>query len=498
MIVVGEILQFWIYRNPVRFIGGSDFLLYAKHSEEILRGQAPSMIWKPFGAGVWLAGYRLLFGDSMAGFAIFNSVALGLLPFFAFVFGTSLRGLTSGLICAALVAISPACGTNSILAETPATFFLALGVMSLAIFQRAGRAWLPALAAACVVAAWLCRPDSLVYAIAALALAIRPGPGWRKFSGPITFVAAASVLVLAVCWYNKPFYGRALPVRYDSYLRHILIFDTGKDYRVDSASPAIQQIRNSLLQTGTVEEADMDGTNFLCWNRGWWVIRESLKETGGSYAEADRIMSEASMGVIRDNPGAFTGDAARTFASFIAFRPVLEAFTFKGFEAKPDYAWRRFDFVQNDSPEIMSVAERLYIDVREARENLPYNNWDNPYSSRYLRFLWFAPFTVYPALLFLIWTATGLLRWQLMAILTSVMLAFAAYATGGFFDYRYLLSHSWALWALTGMGLAAAADLYLSRASRTKAAGQSAATLSPDSSETVMALERDGASAARG
>lgn len=483
VIVIGEFLQFWVYRNPVRFSGGSDFLLYAGHSEDILRGQAPSMIWKPFGCGAWLAGYRLLFGDNMAGFAVYNSVALGLLPFFAFVFGISLRGTTSGLICALLVAISPACATSSILAETPAAFFLALSLMSVAIFQKGGRAWLAALGAAFLVAAWLCRPDSLVYALGVLALAIRPGRGWTKFAGAVTFVAVAGLLVFAVCRYNKPFYGRALPVRYDSYLRYLLVFDTEKDYHINPVEPAIQEIRKSLLASGAVEEKDLDETNFLGWNRGWWIIRESLKETNGSYYNADQVMGEASMGVIRSNLASFAKDAARTFTSFAVFRPVLGASTFVGFETKPDYAWRRFDFVQNGRLEATPVAEKLYQAIRHAREDQPYNNWNNPYNSRYLRFLSFAPIGIYPALLLLVWTVRRLLRWQILALLASVMLAFSAYATGGFFDYRYLLSHSWALWALAGLGLAAAVELWFSRASRKKAADQPAGKLPLDNPE---------------
>src|SRR6185437_13588309 len=105
------------------------------------------------------------FGDNMAGFAVYNSFFLGLLPLLAFVFGATLRGTVAGLICAMLVAISPACANNSILAETPATCFLALGLVSFAVFQKKGYLWLSGVAASLIVAAWLCRPDSLVYGI---------------------------------------------------------------------------------------------------------------------------------------------------------------------------------------------------------------------------------------------------------------------------------------------------------------------------------------------
>ncbi|HKV40729.1 MAG TPA: hypothetical protein VJX67_16065 [Blastocatellia bacterium] len=470
-VIAGELLQFFVYRNHVRFAGGTDFLLYAGQSEAILRGQPPDIIWKPFGGGAWLAMYRLLFGDNMAGFAVFNSAALGLLPFFAFGFGALLRGMRSGLACAAIVAISPACATLSVLAETPAIFFLALSLVTIALIQKLDRWWLASLVAALgalfLAAACLCRPDCAVYALAALVLTVRPGrAALARFAGSFAFVAAAGVLVLATSWYNKPFYGRGLPVRYDSYLRYILVFDTGKDYRVNPTEPAIQEIRASLLKTGAAAEEDLTGTGFLGWNRGWWYFRQSLKTTKGSYYEADRIMSQASVAVIRNNLAGFTEDAARTFASFMLFRPIPGAYTFAHFESKPGFQWRRLDFVQADQPEIAAAANRLYQSIRDAREDRPYNNWSNPYNSRYLRLLTFAPLLIYPAVAWLVWTAAGLARWRILAVLASPLLAYGAYATTGFYDYRYLAGHSWALWTIAGMGLAAAAESLVIRASR--------------------------------
>jgi len=470
VIVVGELLQFAVYRNHVRFSGGTDFLLYAKHSDDILNGIAPNIILKPFGCGAWLALYRMFFGDNMAVFASFNAAVLGLLPFLAFMFGWSLRGVGAALFCASLVAISPACAMHSVLAETPALFFLALSLTSVAIFQKTKWLWLTGVGAAFLVAAWLCRPDSLVYGIGAVLLSILPVRGLTKFRGAICFTAVAGILLFAVCQYNKPMYGRALPVRYDAYLRYILVFDTGKTYEIDPASSFIPVIRQSLIQTGAVDEKNLADLSYLTWNRGWWVIRESLAETNGSHYEADRIMSEASTSVIRANMLAFAKDAARTFVSFAAFRPVAGASTFAGFESKPDYPWRRFDYKQQESPETSPTAERLFSAIVAARENRPYNNWNIPYNSRYLQFLVLCPILIYPAVIIFVWMSRGFLRWQGMAILAGPILAFVAYATTGFFDYRYLITHSWPLWALAGFGLSVVVDFVWAQIDRRKPA----------------------------
>jgi hypothetical protein len=466
VIVAGELLQFAVYRNHVRFSGGTDFLLYAKHSDDILNGIAPNIILKPFGCGAWLALYRLLFGDNMAGFASFNAAALGLLPFLAFVFGWSLRGVGPALLCALLVAISPACAMHSVLAETPALFFLALSLTTVAIFQKTKWLWLTGAGAVFLVAAWLCRPDSLVYGIGAVLLSILPVRGLTKFRGAICFTAVAGILLFAVCQYNKPMYGRALPVRYDAYLRYILVFDTGKTYEIDPASSFVPVIRQSLIQSGAVDEKDLVDLSFLTWNRGWWVIRESLAETNGSHYEADRIMSEASTSVIRANMLSFAKDAARTFASFTAFRPMAGAYTFSGFESKPDYPWRRFDYKQQESPETSPTAERLFSAIVAARENRPFNNWNIPYNARYIRFLSVSFIVVYPAILLLVFRTRGLLRLQFLALFLGPILAYTAYATTGFFDYRYLLIHSWPLWLLTGFGISELNALWLRFAAR--------------------------------
>jgi len=468
VIVVGELLQFVVYRNHVRFSGGTDFLLYAKHSDDILHGIAPNIVLKPFGFGAWLAFYRMLFGDNMAGFASFNAAVLGLLPFLAFVFGWSLRGIGTALFCAALVALGPACAMHSVLAETPALFFLALSLTSVALFQKTKWLWLTGVGAVFLVAAWLCRPDSLVYGIGAVMLSILAVPGLTKFRGAICFTVVAAILLFAVCQYNKPIYGRALPVRYDAYLRYILVFDTDKNYAIDPANPAVSQIRQSLVQSGAVEEKDLVDLSYLSWNRGWWVIRESLAETNGSHYEADRIMSEASTSIIRGNLMPFAKDASRMFASFAVFRPIAGAYTFVGFESKPDYPWRRFDYKQQESPETSPTAERLFSAIVQARENRPYNNWNIPYNSRYLQFLALSPILIYPAVIILVLMSRGLLRWQSVALLAGPLLAFLAYATTGFFDYRYLITHSWPLWALAGFGLSVVFDFLLKQFERRK------------------------------
>jgi hypothetical protein len=421
-----------------------------------------------------------VFGDNMPGFAAFNAAALGLLPLFAFGFAAALRGPAPGLFCATLVAISPACVNQSILAETPAAFFVALGLLTMAVFQRAGLVWLAMLGAAFLGVAWLCRPDSFVYVVAALALTVRLGRGWNRFTGSIGFALVAFSFVVAVSLYNRPLYGQSLPVRYDAYLRYILVFDTDRNYQINPDATAVQEIRASLRQSGAAAERDLDGIAFLGWNRGWWVVRQSLSATAGSYCEADRVMSEAPNGVIRANVGSFFENAARTLASFVVFRPVLGAYTFAHFESKPDYDWRRFDLTKIDNPdETEQITAHLYDSLRKARLDLPYNNWNNPYSTRYLRFLSLAPLVIYAAVLWLIGTATGPFRMQALALFTSPLLAFAAYAISGFFDYRYLFTHSWALWTLAGLGLAAVVEWSLSRVWRKSQVGLPGKTHEP-------------------
>jgi hypothetical protein len=61
---------------------------------------------------------------------------------------------------------------------------------------------------------------------------------------------------------------------------------------------------------------------------------------------------------------------------------------------------------------------------------------------------------VYLGVLLLLLKIDRRLRLPVLAVLASVGLVFAAYATGGFFEYRYLASHTWCLWALSGWGFA--------------------------------------------
>jgi len=473
VVAFGEVLQLAVYRGATRFIGGSDFILYAEHSEALLRGRCPSMIWKPIGTGAWLAGYRAMFGDGMAGFAMFNAVALGLLPFLAYIFASSLAGRVSGVAAALFVAMSPAFATNSVLGETPATFFLAMALAILARNHRAGRQWVPAIAAICFILAWLCRPDTAVYIVGSLALAGSASKNIvERFSMAAVFALCAAVLVLCVALYNQPRYGRASPVRYDSYLRFIRVFDTGRSFKIDPADADVDAARNSVASTGHAMLANLDGTSFLGWDQGFWVIRQSLAETTGSYARADEVMARMTMRAIRNDPSVFLSDTIRTFRSFTAFRAVAGAFTFQFFEARKIARWTKAPSDPDPTPREREIALRLYHEVRAARFESSYNSWDNPYNERFMKLVAISPWLIYPLIVALVLSSHGIRRWQFLALITSVFMAFLAYAVSGFFDYRYLLNHSWSLWTLAGMGLAAVGTEIVSRRSRLAPARQ--------------------------
>ncbi len=472
ILVLGEVMQLLVLQNNTTFFMGSDFIDYAMQSDQILSGMTPNTILKPFGAGLWIAFYRGVFGDNMAGFALFSSMALGLLPLLAFWFGWGIHNYKTGIVCAIFAAISPASIFHSVLAETPAIVSLASALSLLACYQRRGHLRLVVLSSFLLFFAYLCRPDFILYLLACLVLAIRPRPGFAKLFPPALFAGIWLVLIVVLSAYNSNFYGRAVLVRYDSYFRYYSIFQANTtSYHLEESQPAIRDIKRSLLKTGVLDPADAGTLDYLSWPSAWFVVRTALEETKGSWYEADQIMDQASFAVIRANLPEYSLNCAKTFLKMALFQDIpdipLQRFLARvlpgitsnvslsqaQLDARAQSHWLPFKngatVVYDTGSKAYKVAIDLYSELTQVKGTVIAIDRHQAY----IPFLMDMPLCIYAGIGILFWKI-GRKRLQVAGMLLSIFLVFAAYSTGGIYELRYLASHSYTLWILAGWGYA--------------------------------------------
>ena len=474
ILLVGVVLQLFIFQNHRFFFTGSDFEDYAFQSGAILRGSLPNSILKPPGAGLWIAGYRFLFGDNMTGFALFSSIGLGILPFLAYWFGVLVRSIWTGIFCAAFVAWSPAFVMHSVLAETPAIIALAVCLTLLMCYRRTGSLWLLVLCAGALFFAYLCRPDFLLYGLLGFVLPISRVQGrWKGFRGVAVFATIFSLFLAVLSVVSAGWYGRVIPPRYDAYIRYFSVFQTGQNYKIDERAPEFQDIKQSLLAIKAISPDDAEHFDFLSWRRSWFVIRVALKIAHGSWYEADQRMDQASFGAIRSHLGKFFRSAGLTFASFVLFSRRLTA------SAQPTsqesahtwLAWgEQLDIYGMSSPEYQKAVE---LSRQLSTVSTKLNGRVMRFHGLFQNALATMPLLIYPGLALLFWKSKPEQKAIASALLVCVLACFGASAIGSFFAVRYLASHSYVLWILAGWGYSTllSADFLVDRARKYRILG---------------------------
>lgn len=438
----------------------------------------PNTIQKPCGHGLWLALYRSVVSSDLRYYNVFSAAVLGLLPLLAFWFGSLVRSWRTGAVCAAFVMISPVCVYHSLLAEPTAAFLGAMAFVFTAAATRWGRIW-PLLPSA-VLAFWsyLARPDFLLYVPALLTWTfVRPqrtlsnssetggrsgsadalGTIGNRFIGAAAFVGVFAILMGGLLVSNAGFYGRAAPVRYDAYFRYYSVFQAHR-YHVDLSAPEIRTIQESVVAAGILTDQEVQSAEFLGRFQAWHRVRVALQKYLGSWYAADATMDRAALGVIRANLPEFLWQSAETFLSFVCFQevPLQRLCSRFGWVAVPTPVpenpgkFRPFDdeesVVWGSDLQAYHVGERLYEGLLSLAGGL--RKSITIYESA-LKIL-FVP--IYLGIGLLFWHGDRITRLRAAGMFASLMLVFAAYGTGGIFDIRYLASHCWPLWVLSGWG----------------------------------------------
>ena len=457
----GMLFQFVILRSRGHVLLGPDFIDYLLQSEQALGGRFPDLVFKPPGCMLWILLYRAAFGAQLAHYPAFCIAAIGLLPLLSALVGHSLAGWPGAILAAALTLVRPASLHVSLLAETPATLFVAAALVAALYSGRLTRA--PArLGLACVAAllafvSFQSRPDYLLYLPAIAAIPMLDDPARATLTAALgsprllvlggTWAALMGALVLC----TAPQYGAYGPVRYDAYLRYYTVFqDLG--LQPPPGQPSVRLIRASLVQAG-VRPEHLDGRDDLGFTRAWFVVRAALKESGFTWAEADHTMNAAAMSAMRSNAGRYLARVASTFGNFLLFRKAFGsdagAPRAPPIEVPADVYARLHALHFNSRSAEYRKAEELYEELRT-------HSAPGSLAVPRLRGLQarFGFLVIYPGIGLALLLLPRRHRWMVVAGVSSVVLIFLAYATGGFFDDRYLSGHCFVLSSLAAVGYA--------------------------------------------
>jgi hypothetical protein len=369
------LVQFLVFRSQTYALLGPDFIDYAFQSEVLSSGRFPPVLVKPAGCALWIAFHRAIFGEHIAGYRTFCIAAIALLPLLSGLIGYHFSGWSGAILATGMVIVSPASLHVSLLAETPATFFLAAALVAALCSARAQRRPAKyALGAAAGLLSFLSfqsRPDYLMYLPATAALLVLAVPvdrvstrsAWRHL---LVFSGTCALLMGVQSCFTAPEYGSHGMVRYDAYLRYFTVFQDMK-LQPPANEMSVRQIRESLVRAG-VEPERASGQDDLGFTRAWFVVRSALEESGLTWAQADRTMNAAAISAIEANPRAYLTRAAATFGNFLLFReaihPQRPARAPAGIEVPPAVYARLHDLHFHSDAAQYGKAMRLYEELR--------------------------------------------------------------------------------------------------------------------------------------
>jgi hypothetical protein len=470
---IGIFAQFVVLRNQNYSLLGPDFIDYTFQSEELSAGHFPSVLVKPGGCAVWILLYRAVFGEHIAGYRTFCVAAIGLLPLLSGLIGFCFSGWLGAMVATGMMILGPASLYVSLLAETPATCFLAAALVAALYSGRTSNA---AATYGLVLAAGLLtflsfqsRPDYLMYAVTVAVFVALAGPSPAGAVAP----AGRKLLLLACTWavllgtlsaLAAPQYGSRTPIRYDAYLRYYTVFQEMKlEPRADD--PSIRLIRSSLIRSGVRPER-LSGRDDLGFPRAWFIVRAALKESGLTWAQADRAMSAAAISAIEGHPGTYATNVIATLGNFLLFRRAFEPA--EPAERPPPIdvpggVYARLHDLQfnSDSAEFRS-AEKLYEELKASASS---RDSVLPQVRRFQSRVGFL--IIYPGIILaFVVRAARRERWSLAVAAGSVLLVFLAYATGGFFQDRYLAGHCFLLSTIAAIGYSSMAEKIRRRTGR--------------------------------